>query len=899
LVKLENEEEKEEEPAAEKVAEEVRRENQAWAEAAALTTPPATTTTTTTSGAPKDGKKRREGNYFRGRIVKSISVFHLGLARFFHKRSRRWKALFVIFVFVASLLTLVLAGNVPTQNIDVVNGQNYRAQTYAESPNATIGYKDNFTTWTLSSASPNATAHVVESPTGLTLTGTFPATSKAMSVTIQNKFFSNLIKYPLVYTYINVTTGVQYGIRFFSTASNGTVFPIWKDTDSLNHKPGLGQFQNIQVNIPLLALSNSYPNVSNVTKVQFYVERASESYPTNFTMTIQTFEFLNFNLVPYEPNQTYHSVYFTFNSLPNVSSKNWVLNKIDLGMSLVGSQGATYTLLQLNGTASISGYNYQYSPAVQTYEYTLYPRNPVQAFPDSLPPDPTNSSAGQTNYAIVLVALSGTLSNVTLNSVSFVYTPAVAPPPNTPSDGPYWYLYLIIFIFLLPLTIGILLYEEFRKSNLKPSHLFIALGVGLACRFALAPVASQPFDLGVYATSARGWFEYASTSTSLGPTLPFTFLLYWLPYSFYGALLKLGFHDFFFLNQQIGFVEMIFLKAFPIMADVAIFFLFQRFKDPSEKNFNKIFAIFYFLNPLSIYVSSVWGQYEASTVALIVLGFLYLSRQTPKMENEPFGYLKSSLAFVVSALIEVVGLIPLTFLFIKSLLTKPFNYKRPLLTLAPIGLIFVYPPEFHLMDLIYLSAVGLSTTLSLSQPHTTYTIISNFPQILPYHPLVISLAIILLVFVLRRDYGLNSVILFTFLAFTTFLFFAAQEPQWWVMILVTGLLVAMISQKYSLGIYMLAFGALVAFLIFTYTQGSGYMLFGTARDNLFPLLEDAAHGINLYTVGTTAAGILALGYALLQPKQTFGTRTIYRSSLILVGVFMLSFFWFSIMGVPL
>jgi hypothetical protein len=837
-------------------------------------------------------------------IKEKLSRAFRRIPQFFTNRSTKWKAVFIAFVFIASFLTIFLAGNVPAQNIKVVNGQSYLSQIYAETPNASVGFKNNFTNWTVGVAIPNTTTeNAVESPNGIVLSGTFPESTKASSVTIQDNMFANLTQYPLIYARVNVTSGVKYGIRLFSTASNGTIFPIWSDTDGLNHRPGMGVFENIQTNVPLLAIANSKPSVTNITRIQFYVERSPETTPTNFTMTIQSLKFLNYNLVSFQSGQTYHAIYFTFKSLPNVNTSQWVLNKIDLGMSLAGSPGTTYTVLQFNGTRAISGYNYQYSQAVSTYDYSLYPRNPSRPFSDTVPPDPSNTNV---NFSIVVVALSGTLSNVTLNSLTFVYTPPVAaPPPTAPGWGEYWYAYLVVFIFLLPLTVALLLYEEFRKDNFKPIYIVVALIVGLVCRLALAPIGSQPFDLSVYATSARGWFDFANTSTSLGPTLPFTFFLYWLPYSFYALLLKGGFHDFFFLNQQIGFFEMIFLKAFPIIADVAIFFLFQRFKKAddgysgSTSNFGKIFAIFYFLNPLSIYISSVWGQYEASTIALVVLGFLYLYRQSDVDHGDEFGYLKASLAFVVSALIEIVGLIPLAFLFIKSIFSKPFNFKRPLLLLAPLALIFVYSPEFHLIYLIYLSAVGISSPLLQSQPHTPYTIISNFPQLLPYHPLLLALGTILSIFLIRRNYSLNSIITYTLLSFIAFVIFAAQEPQWWVMILALSLLCAMLSGKYSLGIYMLSFGALVAFLIFTYTQGSGYILFATPKDNIVPLLENLYHGINIYTVGTTIGALLAIGYVIFSPRESIGARTVFRSSLILFGVFILSVFWFSIMRVPL
>ena len=807
-------------------------------------------------------------------------------------RSSRWKILFIAFVFVGSLLTIFLAGSVPPQSIKVVNGQNYLSQTYAEVSSASIGYKDNLSSWAVISSSPNSTAQLNDSRNAgnISISGTFPASTNAVSIVIQKAISVNLTEYPLLFAKVNATSGIKYGIRLYSTVSNGSVTPIWSNTDALNHRPGLGQVENVQVNLELQSEINIGSTVGNVTKAQIYVERSPGTTPTPFTLTVQTFEFLDYNLVPFQSNATYHSVYFSFSGLPNVSS-SWSLNKINFGLDLEGSSGTTYEIFQLNGTKTIPGSEFQYSPAVASYQYTLYPKNSPRIFPDTIPPG--NNDNG--SFSIVVVALSGSLSQVKLSSVSFVFIPmsGAVQTSSTIPGGNYWYLYLLFFIFLLPLAVALLLYDEYKHDNFKPYFLVVALIVGLACRFALAPITSHPFDTNVYATSARGWFEYGDSSASLGPTLPFTFFLYWLPYSFYALLLKLGFQDFFILNHTTGFVETIFLKAFPIIADVAIFYLLTRF----EYGVSKLYAIFYFLNPLTIYVSSVWGQYEASTASLIVVGFLYLSKEHET--DRDLGYLKASLAFVVSALIEIVGLIPLVFLFIKSLFSKPFKISKPLLVLLPLPLLVVYPPESHLIYLIYLAAVGFSSTLLLAQPHTPYTIIANFPQILPFHPLVISLAALLVVFLVRRRFELKNVVLFTFLSFVVFLLFAAQEPQWWVMVLPLGLLYAMLSEKQSLGIYMLAFGSLVGFLIFTFTQGSGYMLLGSAKYNLAPIIEDVHHGIDLYTVTTTAAALIAVGYVIFSREESFGTHTLLRASLILSGVFVLSYFWLSVIGVSL
>ena len=59
--------------------------------------------------------------------------------------------------------------------------------------------------------------------------------------------------------------------------------------------------------------------------------------------------------------------------------------------------------------------------------------------------------------------------------------------------------------------------------------------------------------------------------------------------------------------------------------------------------------------------------------AFMVLGFLCLSSQTRLRQD-----MKASLAFVLSTLVEIVGLIPLAFLFLRSLFSRPFRPVRAL-----------------------------------------------------------------------------------------------------------------------------------------------------------------------------------------------------------------------------
>ena len=94
----------------------------------------------------------------------------------------------------------------------------------------------------------------------------------------------------------------------------------------------------IQVNMQALSKIDNGAVASNVTSLQIYIERVPEQATTNFTMVLGALEFVGYHLTPFQSGQTYHSVYFTFDRLPD-EGRSWSLNKINLGLQLAGSSG--------------------------------------------------------------------------------------------------------------------------------------------------------------------------------------------------------------------------------------------------------------------------------------------------------------------------------------------------------------------------------------------------------------------------------------------------------------------------------------------------------------------------------------------------------------------------------
>src|SRR5207253_8819390 len=165
----------------------------------------------------------------------------------------------------------------------------------------------------------------------------------------------------------------------------------------------------------------------------------------------------------------------------------------------------------------------------------------------------------------------------------------------------------------------------------------------------------------VLLSSPLRWFQSRSPVGSFGPPLPFSFFLYLIFYSPYALLQLGGFQDVQFLGHAAWLIEAVFVKLFPMVMDVTTFALFLRFRKDGA---SFVWATFYLLNPFSIFVSSVWGQYEAATMTLIIWGVYWMSRKKNAI---------AALAFVVSGMLEPFGCLPYLLLLLRT--TRMRLYK--------------------------------------------------------------------------------------------------------------------------------------------------------------------------------------------------------------------------------
>jgi len=409
--------------------------------------------------------------------------------------------------------------------------------------------------------------------------------------------------------------------------------------------------------------------------------------------------------------------------------------------------------------------------------------------------------------------------------------------------------------------------------------------VGLLCRVALAVVTEHVMDTNVYLLSARAWFQYGNPQGSYGPTLPLTFFLYWIPYAPYALLQNLGFQDPHFFAHSAGIVESVFIRLLPMSGDVLTFIALLHFK-PSARSF--VFSAFYFLNPLVIFMSSVWGQYASVTMALIVIGTYFLNAKK-------IG--RAGAAFVAAGAIELLGFIPYILVLVATARAKKIT---TLVGLACLILpILAYSSEANQIFRLVLSITGANGTLPLGRTNQ-YTLLGSFTElsfVSSLHPLlaagtVVSLGVVYDSYKQKLD--ARRVLLYTILSALAFLIFSSLLTAW-LWLVPAGILYAIMTEREMLGAFTLILGTATSFLMASNTMSYAYLLFDNAGLTVLPAIEFVRNRLPLFSV---MVSLLAIIYALYLHK-TVGTAqgTLIRMSIVTLGLYLLFYFWLGVYSV--
>lgn len=354
---------------------------------------------------------------------------------------------FVLPVVSFSLPQVVLPGN------HVMDATSLQTPAYAESNFATILGEGNWSQWTLSPGQNGAS--LSHSSNGLLLTGTFPVSNAPVALSIASPLKTNLTAFPIFYTLINVSKGVSYGVRFY-TQSAGILVPLWAENDALQHRPGTGQPENLQMNVPHLIASNIGRYYNTADSVTIYIEKPASAQQTDFSLQIKTFEFLNYPFTPVRAPGSYHGIYIGLNQIQQTASVTLrslqISGRIDVTASTVLVPYFISRLSVYPGTVTTLAT----TDTDLSFTITLSTQS-AKSFSDAMP-------VGET--AIVLIAASGMLNQFTVKSISMNYFSQTATTSSQPSlQTRNSYATDAFFILLLPAAVILLVHDQLRKTK--------------------------------------------------------------------------------------------------------------------------------------------------------------------------------------------------------------------------------------------------------------------------------------------------------------------------------------------------------------------------------------------------------------------------------------------------
>ncbi len=315
----------------------------------------------------------------------------------------------VALVFTAPFFSISFS-RITLPGIQAVNATQYLLPLYGEDHSASLLSIGNYTKWSLN-PSPSTQAALTPSTNKLTLDGTFPASSNPSAVSISRSFVANISQYPILYVQMNVSKGVSYGIRFDTQNPDGSFTAIWRDTDALNHRQGTGQRENVQVNMIQVINANTNKSIDSLSRVTVYVERVPGVNPTDFSLQLASFEFLNYKLEPAQSRGLYHALYLTLNSTASTSSLS-TLQSIRVEGRLEASPNAAYVLYLIDRSVVYRAGTYTYDASTTDQVYVVSSRERLNSFPDNLP---------MGVRSVVIVSASGTLYQFNVKSMTLNY----------------------------------------------------------------------------------------------------------------------------------------------------------------------------------------------------------------------------------------------------------------------------------------------------------------------------------------------------------------------------------------------------------------------------------------------------------------------------------------------
>jgi len=377
---------------------------------------------------------------------------------------------------------------------------------------------------------------------------------------------------------------------------------------------------------------------------------------------------------------------------------------------------------------------------------------------------------------------------------------------------------------VLPGVLALFFWWRYRKGQLNGATDAIwVLVSAVVIRLALAPVTGN-IDTDNIAATASVYYSTGGFGIDW-VTLPGFLYFEFVSYFPYALLRNFGLADWGVLAHSTYAVETFFVKLPAIFADLGVGVLLSKFVASYKQNLRNVVLAVYLLNPLTVYVSAVYGQYDPVFLLLLIGSvYCYFELRRPLLTGfllgmtslvNPLGFvvwipilggavyrreLKSVLKiFSAGILTLALGLIPL---FVQPGSVFQTSFERLLNAIPGDGIIGTIHP-FIAFGGTYLSSVGYGLNFRYLLELSGFSLGSYF------YPVGAAVAFVLVTVVLLRFsfsfrfsayaclvYALGVVGLFQFFFPTIFL----QYAVWPLAILLSLYAVTGVSRYLSLAV---------------------------------------------------------------------------------------------------
>jgi len=368
-------------------------------------------------------------------------------------------SLLILFVLITCVLVIGLRGTLPQSGATQFDALHSIASIQGISRGNLI-WTDNFSgnEWQLSQSS--STQSNLQVNHLLSLNVTFSKQDIPQAVSISRNINLYLDQNPLVAVGVSVSTGIHYGIRFSGTTPSGATFDAWHEGSKLQHRPGLGTFENVTADLvaeTYLANNQLPPPGSKITRLSLYVE-ATIGTSGEFSMLIpslQAFELKQTTTASPEISGTFSGIVINL-GLPSL---NQSIFQTYASFDIRGTSDLKYTPFLVSGTSVLAqGYTYTQTAFTSHQVAVLLPQR-VTGFPSILP----NANVS----SVVIGADAGSITYFRIEDLTFklTSTPDLGTGNVDSNTAQFFTVYYVLFLFVTPVAAVVLFAKVFKNES--------------------------------------------------------------------------------------------------------------------------------------------------------------------------------------------------------------------------------------------------------------------------------------------------------------------------------------------------------------------------------------------------------------------------------------------------